>query len=426
MWSALENAALRESLPTPLSASSSVHDILIAGQIRQTRHHLHYLGRRRSLPYLLRQYYSIAPDAFLRWQNEARFISLPPTTGYNWPTEEWRGGLIMPFQQGTLLDTWLNNTDHPLQQRLEVATRLADRIAVLHASGIAHRGLSPSNIHIAEHDVTIMNFGYSYCDQWDDFWSDSIMQSDDHTCSSPEFLMGENCLYAEDTHAFGVLIYLILSGNSPFSAIEHFLRPLFPSLIQPASLSNSIDAPPAVRELISACLAPSHADRPLMTEAASILSQASENPLPEEEKIVIPTQEQPSHPRKKVMVFIKADNRAIPLFDTVLQSASTEPAMFLFVGLLPGNLPSGHAERFRGNLFRKMGQGLLRCREKNVLWSLRVLEKSDHEAGAVDLINRYHPDAVFMGQTNLKKDIGNFQHMIKSGSTTELKIEIIH
>lgn len=102
------------------------------------------------------------------------------------------------------------------------------------------------------------------------------------------------------------------------------------------------------------------------------------------------------------MVFVKDDHRAVDLFDRALELAST-PSLFLFVGLVPGNLPSGHLERFKGRLFNKLAQGLSRCRAASVQWSLRVLENVSAESAANHLIEAYGPDRILLGRGTARR-----------------------
>lgn len=96
------------------------------------------------------------------------------------------------------------------------------------------------------------------------------------------------------------------------------------------------------------------------------------------------------------MVFVSGDDRSVPLFDQVLSLAGKEPSSFLFIGLIPGNLPSGHLERFKGSLFKRLGQGLMRCRLANVPWSLRVLESFDPDLTGVEFAKLYQPDQIMI------------------------------
>lgn len=394
MWSALENIALRESLPAPLKAGASIHGILIAGQLDRGRYNLHHLGRRRSKPYLLKQFYSIDTNAFLRWQNEARFIDVPQTPGFIWPSEEWRGGLISPFPEGLPLDSWLDGNSLTVETRLRVATMLAHQIARLHTSGIAHRGLSPQCVRVENHSISITDFGYAECCEWDDFWTDSTMTPGDTTCASPESLRGQTHGSTEDVYAFGCILHLLLAGKTAFGAFKRKLRTIAPGHIPPDTLPDDVGIPDDVRELTSSCLAVESSRRPTMDMAASVLSSSIDQDIESEAPIPVPETDATIADKQKVMVFIKEADLAIRLIDDALQMAQKTPSILLFTGLIPNNLPSGHAERFKGGLFRKLGQGLTHCRATDLPWSLRILENVDPAKAEEALIQQYQPDQV--------------------------------
>lgn len=397
MWSALENIALRESLPLPLEAGDSVHDVLIAGQLDRGKNHLHHLGRRRSRPYLIKQFYSVDTDAFLRWQNETRFIDLPETPGYVWPCEEWRGGVISPFPDGVDLVRWLEDNDPSPHVRLAAAVRIAALVARLHRSGIIHRALSPTSVLTSGLSVLLTDFGFSRCEGWDDFWSDATPSTCDPNYASPELLRGSHCGTAEDVYAFGALLHLLLTGHDAFSALRQRLRPLFPGYVTPSPISQHVPIPPSVRELASACTAPRCAQRPTMDEVATLLAETGQVPLPDLDPIPVPRPTASPRRRQRIMVFVKDDDRAIPLFEAALARATQTPAMLLFIGLVPHHLPSGHLERFKGTLFKKMRQGLMQTRAAGHPWSLRVFDNTDPERAALELVRLYRPDHILVG-----------------------------
>lgn len=396
MWSALENLALRESLPKSLEPGDTIHDILVSGQLNRGQHNLHHLGQRRSSPYLLKQFFSLNTNAFLRWQNESRFAALPQTSVCTWPVEEWRGGTIAPFAEGGPLEIWLDQDEIPMDDRITTAHNLAAIIAYLHGAGIAHRNLTPSTIHIDNKGIVITDFGSAHFDLWDDFWADSLLPSCDSTCASPQLLQGIPHGFAEDTYAFGAILHLLLSGATPFNAIKRLLRPMLPGYIPPDALPDNPSIPLILRQLVTACLAPNHVDRPTMQEAAATLSSfsnAAVQPLPDIRSAV--TNESLAD-RNRVMGFITDHSGSLGLFDEVLEMAKETPSIFLFVGLIPGNLPSGHAERYRGKLFKKMAQGLFRCRQANLTWSLRMMESFAPEKTGLELARQYRPDTALL------------------------------
>jgi len=134
-----------------------------------------------------------------------------------------------------------------------------------------------------------------------------------------------------------------------------------------------------------------------MDEAAKALIHAAGVNLCVKEETPLSTVNEALMGKDKIMVFVKDDNHAISLFDQALRTAETTPSAFLFVGLIPNNLPSGHTERFKGRVFRKLAQGLMRCREKDIPWSLRIFENTDPEQTALELVRQYQPDSVYIG-----------------------------
>ncbi|WP_319467340.1 protein kinase [uncultured Pseudodesulfovibrio sp.] len=424
MWSALENMAFRESLPIPLETGRSIHDILVRYQLSQGRYNLYFQGMRGLKPYLFKQFYCLDTNAFLRWQNEARFIDLPQTPGYIWPCEEWRGGLISPFKEGLQLDQWLETTQPSLQVRLRKAAQLIQRIACLHRSGIQHRNLSPANIWINDETLFISNFGTARCDKWDDFWVDSVLPvAVDTTYASPESLQGKTCDQSHDMYAFGSLLHLLLTGKPPFGRVKHLLRQVAPGSIKPTPSLSTNEVPTLIQKLATASLAIDPSDRPTAMEAARELSDYGETHCTKG-KVGFPMNG--SHKNKqKILVFIKDDERAVPLFDSAMQQAENEQSQFLFVGLIPDNLPSGHKERFMGRLYRKLGNGLMRCRQHRLSWSLRLFENTVPERTARNLIEQYWPDQIFLGQA-MTKPLSSFSKIFLHSTNSETpKINLI-
>lgn len=369
--------------------------ILISGQLAGGRYNLHHLGRRRSKPYLLKQFYSIDINAFLRWQNEARFIAIPQTEGFNWPCEEWRGGTISPFPEGKPLDTWLTQGRHSLDERLNIAAHITNRISVLHMSGVAHRGLSPTNIRIGNQAVTVVDFGHSHCRGWDDFWIDTIRPPVHTAFAAPENLSGDPCGCEADIYGLGVLLYLLLSEKTAFGPIKRTLRPTLPNYILPNELPSDCKAPSSIRTMVSACLERIPSNRPSIAEIVGTLSDHCEHGETPDIQINIPSKESSLTNKERIMVFLKDTTQMASQFDTALEKAEDSSSVFLFVGLIPNNLPSGHTERFKGSMIKKLASGLMRCREQGLEWSLRIFENVDQFAAETLLRNQYEPDISF-------------------------------
>ena len=396
MWSALENIAFRESLPVPLCAGDSICGILVSGQLDRGCFNLHYLGQRRFKPYLLKQFYCLNTNAFLRWQNEARFIDLPPTDGYIWPCEEWRGGVIAPWPEGVPLPAWLQAKSRSLSARIAVALGLARRIACLHDLGIIHRNLSSSCVWISKQHLQISDFGAASYQPWDDFWTDSLPPRGTPAYASPESLQGKPYGPEHDIYALGAILYFLLAGRPLFHGIRLLVRNMLPQVVPPGEISVLKEAPPPLHDLVTACLARNPMSRPTAHEVVTILSEHGDWDDHDTQPVL--SSSRVKYHRQRIMVFLKGDERTTSLFDAVIQQALAEPSLFLFVGLIPGNLPSGHLERFKGRLYRTLAQGLLRCRRHHLLWGLRLLETTVQEFTALELIRQYRPEQIFLGK----------------------------
>jgi len=398
MWSALENMALRESLPPPLQPGESINGILVAGQFPVVGHNLFHLGSRRSRPYLLKQFYSLDTDAFLRRQNESRFITVPQTPNVNWPTEEWRGGVVIPRTTGITLKRWIDERTPPIRHRLEATANLALHLATLHASGVAHRDLSLDTILIGGKNTVLTDFGSAVTNVWDDLWTDTLYKPRANAWACPPMPWETEPPFAIDIHAFGAIMQILTTGIQPYTRRHCLAYHCLPFRLRPIRPPRNEALPAVVYELIEACLASRPEDRPTMQDVADKLKIYSSGFSPE---ALHPIESSPRYEAaNRIMVFINDDHQSVSLFDVALDMAVQHPSMFLFVSIIPNNLPSGHAQRFKGNLFRKLNHGLMRCRAANVSWSLRILENVDPEQAAVALISQYQPHTVLVGTPN--------------------------
>lgn len=456
MWGALENMAVRHSLPAALRPGDTVKSILVSGQLAGGRHMLRFLGYRRSVSYLLRQFYSVNTRAFMRWQNEARYRAPGPDADLLWPQEEWNGGLIYPLPQGAALPHWLSSGPGAVP-RLRAGLRLARVLSRLHAAGFAHRGLCPGCIFVSESRTMLGGFGLAARSGLDDLWSDTVRGCCSPAHDAPEVFTGQESGAAQDVFSFGALLRQLTVGTPPFGPLGRGVRWLAPSLARPAPFPVDSPYPDRVGLLVDACLAPVPDHRPTMAEVLQVLEDCVDTPESSRSGASCPSTPSTAAPASssdpfsgpsperasgsssagpgtsaasqavsiggdgrqdcggeaaesahgadpdgrspaRIMVFVKGDELTAMLMDTVLHMAEREPCAFLFVGLVPLNLPSGHEQLFKGRLFRRLGEGLRRCRRAGVLWSLRVFENVDAERAGCELVELYRPDMVLLGR----------------------------
>lgn len=395
MWSALENIALRESLPPPLVPGELVNGILVAGQYPIEGHNLFHLGNRRFRPYLLKQFYSLDTNAFLRRQNESRFITLPQPRHVNWPAEEWRGGVIIPRVSGITLHRWTTQQQPSTSDRLQVAANLALHLAALHENGIAHRDISLHTVLVDGKDIVLTDFGSAVTAFWDDLWTDTVFSPRRNAWACPPLPGETEPPKAIDIHAYGAILQVLATQTPPYTRRHCLAHHFLPFKIRPIKPPRQDDLPPIVYDLIDACLAGRAEDRPSMQEVArGMAAFGAERRI---EAITPMDAGADPHEKDRVMVFISDDHYSVSLFDAVLEIAAARPSMFLIVSIIPNNLPCGHTQRFKGSLFRKLNHGLMRCRAAKVSWSLRILENVDREQAASTLVQQYAPQSILVG-----------------------------
>jgi serine/threonine-protein kinase len=130
--------------------------------------------------------------------------------------------LVLEYVNGENLRQRVRELPHhhvPLALAESWGRQLIDAIAYLHAHGIVHRDLKPENILVDEDDhVKIADFGTALLDgakrlTWKHL-TDGLGTPD---YMSPEQIQGERGDERSDIYAWGVLMYELLTGHTPFT-----------------------------------------------------------------------------------------------------------------------------------------------------------------------------------------------------------------
>ncbi len=143
-----------------------------------------------------------------------------------------------------------------------------------HQRGLIHRDIKPSNIFTCrmglEVDfVKVLDFGLVKA-QGEEFRNDVLLTAPNATAGTPAFIapevaQGEAAIdHRVDIYALGCVAYWLLTGQLVFSARQPLQQLLQHVSATPAPPSSRIELPipPAMDELVLACLAKRPADRP--------------------------------------------------------------------------------------------------------------------------------------------------------------------
>ena len=150
----------------------------------------------------------------------------------------------------------------PMRSVLALAAGLAESLSAIHAAGVVHGDLKPSNVLLAEDGPRVVDFGISRAME-----PVPLMQAG-RLVGSPGFMSPEQAVGHEvgppgDIFSLGAVIAFAAMGQGPPAALLYRAGRTSPSLDQ---------VPPEVRPLVERCMARDPSQRPtadsLLTELA--------------------------------------------------------------------------------------------------------------------------------------------------------------
>lgn len=168
--------------------------------------------------------------------------------------------IVMEFVEGQTLRQ--KSQTYSVKQATDIAIQIADGLAAAHEKGIVHRDIKPENIMIRKDDIVqIMDFGLAK------LRGSSRLTKDGATVGtigymSPEQVQGQEADHRSDIFSLGVILYELLSGQSPFKGVHEtaIMYEIVNVDVAPiSSLKPEID--PALDAIVLECLAKEKLDR---------------------------------------------------------------------------------------------------------------------------------------------------------------------
>ena len=149
-----------------------------------------------------------------------------------------------------------------VKQAIDVGIQIADGLAAAHEKGIVHRDIKPENIMIRKDDIVqIMDFGLAK------LRGATRLTKEGGTVGtvgymSPEQVQGQDTDHRTDIFALGVILYELLSGQSPFKGIHETAIMYEIVNVDAAPLSSlKPEIDPQLDAIVLECLAKEKADR---------------------------------------------------------------------------------------------------------------------------------------------------------------------
>jgi hypothetical protein len=208
-----------------------------------------------------------APERVARFAREARVLASlnHPHIGAIYGLEEADGvnALVMELVEGEDLSQRLARGAIPIGEALSIARQIAEALEAAHEQGIIHRDLKPANIKVRRDGTAkVLDFGLAKALSPASDIGPTATPSPTHAGAilgtfaymSPEQARGEAASPQADIWAFGVVLYELLTGASPFE--RQTTADTLASVLgtQPDYSVLPPDTPPMVRHLVRRCL----------------------------------------------------------------------------------------------------------------------------------------------------------------------------
>lgn len=149
--------------------------------------------------------------------------------------------MAMEFLEGSLLKEVLDaQTAFSIEKIVHIAVQIANGLAYAHENGVVHRDIKPANIMLTRVGVTkIMDFGIAQIPAGARTLAGTVLGSPKYM--APEQIIGKSVDGRADLFALGVILYEMLTGESPFDGdnintiMYHILNdtPILPSVLAP-------------------------------------------------------------------------------------------------------------------------------------------------------------------------------------------------
>jgi serine/threonine protein kinase/WD40 repeat protein len=146
-------------------------------------------------------------------------------------TATGRPYFVMELVRGVRITEYCDARDVPSEQRLVLFTQVCQAVQHAHQKGIIHRDIKPSNILIADHDGVpvpkVIDFGISKATTGQRLTDKTLFTAFEQFIGTPAYMSPEQANLSgldidtrTDIYSLGVLLYELLTGKTPFDAIE--------------------------------------------------------------------------------------------------------------------------------------------------------------------------------------------------------------
>lgn len=142
-------------------------------------------------------------------------------TIYDIQEHEGRLFIVMEYVDGETLRS--KKQSFSVKQVVDIGSQAAEGLAAAHEKGIVHRDIKPENIMLTKNGITkVMDFGLAKLNNPSDVSRLTKAGTTMGTVGymSPEQVQGQDVDHRSDIFSLGIVLYEMLSGESPFKGVH--------------------------------------------------------------------------------------------------------------------------------------------------------------------------------------------------------------
>jgi len=135
--------------------------------------------------------------------------------------------LVMDYVEGSPIDDYCDQHKRPIDERLQLFSKVCEAVQYAHQQGIIHRDLKPGNIFVtADGTPKLLDFGIAKMLNPEPSSQMLLSTQTGARCmtpayASPEQMRRKPVTSATDIYSLGVVLYELLSGHRPYRLTQH-------------------------------------------------------------------------------------------------------------------------------------------------------------------------------------------------------------
>jgi eukaryotic-like serine/threonine-protein kinase len=132
-------------------------------------------------------------------------------------TEDGIPYLVMELIEGIPIDEYCNQQSLSINERLEIFRQVCAAVQYAHQRLVIHRDIKPGNVLVTRAGTPkLLDFGIAKIFDPDGASEVTMLHPLTPEYASPEQIRGESITTASDVYSLGVVLYLLLTGQSPY------------------------------------------------------------------------------------------------------------------------------------------------------------------------------------------------------------------